>query len=157
MTEQWRPGTGDEALLARLGRVSDQVDPAPELTYQSAQAAFTLRSIDAELAELVDDSALNADALAGVRGESDLRLLSYQTADVDIELQVTRQHRGHSILGQLAGTMVREIGVETSAGMRTVPVDELGRFTVDDVPRGPFRLRLTGPAGTPVTTDWTTL
>ena len=147
----------DEALLARLGDIGDEIDPVPESTYQLARAAFALRSVDAELAELVDDSALHAGALAGVRGGADLRLLSYQTADLDIELQVTRQHQGHSILGQLAGTVVREVGVETSAGVRTVAVDELGRFTVDGVPRGPFRLRLAGPAGTPVTTDWTTL
>jgi hypothetical protein len=157
MTESRRTGPADEALLARLGHLADQIDPVPESTYQLAHAALALRSIDSELAELVDDSDLHADELTAVRGMAEVRLLSYQTDDVAIELQVARQDRGHSVLGQVIGAAVGEIRIDTATRAETVPVDDLGQFTLDGLPGGPFRIRLTGPGGTPVTTDWTTL
>src|SRR5262249_46475986 len=47
----------DEALLERLRAICAEVDPVPDLVFQAARAAFTLRRLDAELAELVLDSA----------------------------------------------------------------------------------------------------
>jgi hypothetical protein len=49
-------------LIAELGRVAAELDPVPDLTYQVAYRALALRDVDAELAELVDDTALAASA-----------------------------------------------------------------------------------------------
>ena len=83
-------GTGDlhpddTALLLRLGAIAAEVDPVPDLVLEAGRAAFLLRRLDAELAELVADSATDR---AGVRGGDD-RLLSFEAGETSLELQVT--------------------------------------------------------------------
>jgi hypothetical protein len=145
-----------DTLLARLGHIADQLDPVPELVYQMAYAGFQLRSLDSEIAELVEDSALHADALATVRGD-DVRLLYYQASEVGIELEVTSHAGRHAVLGQVVGGADWEVRAETAAGIRPVAVDDLGRFSLADLPAGPFRVRVTSPDRPPVTTNWVTL
>ncbi len=150
----------NDAMLRSLGRIAERLDPVPELAYQLGYSAFTVRSLDSELAELVDDSALHSDGLAGVRGEADVRMLYYQASDLGIELQVTHRFGRHSALGQLIGSMsATEVRLETLelAPQESVPIDELGRFDFEDLPGGAFRLHVLDPDATPVTTDWTTL
>ena len=58
----------DEDLLERLRAICEEVDPTPDLVIEMARAAFSLRRLDAELAELVLDS---ADAAWRNRGVAD--------------------------------------------------------------------------------------
>src|SRR5262249_7326628 len=86
----------DEALLERLRAICAEVDPVPDLVFQAARAAFTLRRLDAELAELVLDS---ADAPAGAvavraAGPADIRMLSFTAGPLRVELQVTERDSG---------------------------------------------------------------
>jgi hypothetical protein len=148
--------TGHDALLARLGYIADQLDPVPDLTYRMAYAGFQLRSIDSELAELIEDSALHDDALAGVRGD-DARLLYYQASELGIELEVTSHAGRHAVLGQVVGGTAWEVRAETAVGVQPVTVDDLGRFSLANLPAGPFRVRVTSPDRPPVTTNWVTL
>jgi hypothetical protein len=149
----------NDALLRRLGHIADQVDPVPELAYQLGYAAYTVRSLDSELAELIDDSALHPDGLAAVRGETDVRMLYYQASELGVELQVTDRFGHHSALGQVIGGSAVEVRLETLelATQESVPIDELGRFDLDDLPSGPFRLHVIDPESATVTTDWTSL
>jgi hypothetical protein len=146
----------NDELLAELGRVALQADPPPPLTYELGYAAFTLRTIDHELAVLVDDSALHEDALAGVRGESTVRMLFYQGADVGVELHVTRRDGRSSALGQVIGYQFSMVRVELPDEEQLIPVDDLGRFDLE-LPRGLFRLHLEDPDRPTVTTGWTNL
>ena len=150
----------NDALLRGLGRIADELDPVPELAYQLGYAAYTVRSLDSELAELVDDSALHPDGLAGVRGEADVRMLYYQASELGVELEVTHRFGRRSALGQVIGSATpAEVRLETVelAPQESVPIDELGRFDFDDLPAGPFRLHLLAPERPTVTTDWTSL
>jgi len=149
--------TDHDTLLARLGQIADQLDPVPELTYRLAYASFQLRSLDSEIAELVEDSALDADQLAGVRGHDDVRLLYYQASEVGIELEVTSHAGRHAVLGQVVGGADWEVRAETAAWTRPVSVDDLGRFRLADLPAGPFRVRVESPDRPAVTTNWVTL
>ena len=148
----------NDALLRRLGGIAERLEPVPELAYQAGYAAFSVRSLDSELAELVDDSALHPEGLAMVRGEDDVRMLYYQASELGIELQVTRRLGRSSALGQVLGSAT-EVRVETLevAPQDSAPIDELGRFDLADLPAGPFRLHVLAPGRTPVTTDWTSL
>jgi DNA-directed RNA polymerase specialized sigma24 family protein len=51
------PWENDEAVLARLGTVLDELDPVPPEVLTEGRALFGLRRLDEELAELVRDSA----------------------------------------------------------------------------------------------------
>jgi hypothetical protein len=153
MTEPTPIDATDEALLDRLGRIAAHVDPVPEEVYRAGYAAFALRNLDAELAELVDESAVQDDALAGVRGRSDVRLLFFRAGEFGFELQVTRRGTGWWVLGQLVGGFASGAHVQSPDHRQTVAIDELGRFDFE-VPAGPCRLNLVRPGRAPLTTDW---
>jgi chloramphenicol 3-O-phosphotransferase len=147
--------TNDE-LLADLGRIALLADPPPRLTYELGYAAFSLRTVDHELAVLIDDSALHDDALAGVRGDSGVRMLFYQGADVGVELHVMRREGRSPALGQVIGYQFSMVRVELPDEEHLVTVDDLGRFDLE-LPRGLFRLHLEDPDRPTVTTGWTNL
>jgi hypothetical protein len=149
--------TQDDALIARLRGLADQADPPPEIVLEAARAAFLMRRIDAELAELVLDSAVDAGPVLVRSTEDDtVRMLSFETYAVSIEVQVTDVDGLRSLLGLVTGASGR-VEVETSHGRSSVALDSLGRFSVDDVPSGTVRLHLTADDGTPVTTSWVSL
>ena len=151
-------GTGglspdDTALLLRLGAIAAEIDPVPDLVLEAGRAAFLVRRLDAELAELVADSATDR---AGVRGGDD-RLLSFEAGEVSLELQVSARAGVLHVLGQVVGVPVdgAVLLLETADGQQQVPLDPTGTFRAD-LPPGRFRLHLTAPGRAPVTTAWVT-
>ncbi|MGH3906483.1 MAG: hypothetical protein ACRDTE_20225 [Pseudonocardiaceae bacterium] len=151
------PGTdqANQELFARLSRVADQIDPVPELTYELGRAAFEFRRIDSELVELVLDSAVDRKSLAEVRGELNVRLLAFEAADLEVDLQVVPQAGRRSMVGQVVGA-VAQVRVETAEGVRTAAVDPHGRFQVDDLPAGRIRLQVDA-GGVAYVTSWVTI
>jgi len=144
----------DEVLIAQLRRIGDQVDPPPQAVLEAARAAFLMRRIDAELAELVLDSAVDAGSVAVRGGDTDaVRMLTFESGAVSVEVQVTDVDGLRSLLGLVSGAS-GPIEVETAVGRRSVPVDSLGRFSIGQVPPGTVRLHLTADDGTAVTTSW---
>ena len=145
----------DQALLARLARIADEIDPVPPLVYELGRAAVELRHVDAGLAELVRDSAVDPRPLAGVRGELAVRLLSFEVADLTVDLQVVPHAGRRSLLGQIMGA-VTEVRVETAEGTVPAEVDPHGRFQVAELPAGRLRLHVDS-AGTAFVTSWVTI
>jgi hypothetical protein len=156
--QQHPPDSGDDALLARLRRIAAEADPVPGMVTQAARWAFGLRDLDARLAELVRDSAVDVPATA-VRGP-DRRLLSFEVGDVEVECEITERDARRDILGQLVGSTASGIDAEvagtdvTSMQTVSVAVDERGRFSIRDIPAGPVRLRCRLTDGTTVVTSW---
>jgi hypothetical protein len=144
----------DAALLALLQRVTDQVDPVPELSYDLARATFGLRDLDSQLAALMHDSALEAGDLVRRGGDADVRLLSYEAGDLMVELLVSASGANRIILGEVTGGEVERIAVQTDGPGVEVQPDERGRFRLADLPAGPFRLRLLMADGRTITTSW---
>ena len=58
----------DATTEAELRAISSHLDPVPQLLDDAARAAFTWRTVDAELAELMRDSAEAEEGLALARG-----------------------------------------------------------------------------------------
>ena len=146
----------DRHLVERLGGVAAVVDPAPALAYELGRAAFALRELDAVYAELVEDSAVSA---AGVRsGGGGVRLMSFETEVVSIEVQVTRAGQVRDVLGQVvgpAGGSGGEVAVEMlGATPRQAVLDETGCFRVDALTPGLVRLQVRGSGGATVLTRW---
>jgi hypothetical protein len=143
----------DDRFLDRLRRIAERVDDPPELVDASAHAALATRRLDDELARLVADSDA-AESVGAVRnGGSRIRLLTFQSPAVTVELQVDEVAQRRALRGQISGT-VAEVVVETASDARPVTVDERGRFAVDDLPAEAVRVRLRATDGTTVTTGW---
>lgn len=145
----------DDELMERLRGIAAQVDAPPAHAVAAARAAFGTRELDAELAALVLDSELAA--AGSVRADrADARLLSFESAGVVLELQVSGGAGPVSIRGLGTG-LDGPVTLETAGERRTVEVSADGWFVLDGVPSGPARLHLVAADGTPVTTAWVSL
>lgn len=148
----------DEALMAALRRIAAEVDPVPPSVVEAARAAILTRYLDHEIAELVadsadDDSELRYEAVRGP-GVAESRLLTFDGGGVQVDVDLAPAGSGLRLIGQFTGP-VTECGVERGdGGAVEVEVDELGRFVVDGVPTGPFRLRYRSAVGQLVRTAW---
>ena len=147
------PRESDDVLMHRLGAMLDRLDPTPPEVVAEARALFGLRRLDEELAELVRDSAEDRGGLLVVRGEGDVRLISFETGPVTVELQVTERGAVRDLVAQVTGAALVGAEVETSAGRREVPIED-SLFTADDVPAGLLRLRLHTSTGRDLVTSW---
>ena len=87
----------DDDLLELVGRALRAADPVPDRVLDGARAAWTWRTIDEELAELVFDSAAE---LTGVRSEDTARQLTFRAPGMEIEVMVTDEAT-RRIVGQL--------------------------------------------------------
>jgi hypothetical protein len=142
----------DDGLAARLGAVLARRDPVPSSVIAAAKASRVWRAVDAELALLLHDSAVESDELAGVRGGGS-RLLTFVSPGVTVELEVLGRGRG------LIGQVVAKGGtrVELCEPERVVPVevDRTGHFSSTDAPAGPMSVRVTDERSGAVTqTEW---
>ena len=138
----------DDELLARLRNAANELDPVPEHVLAAARAAITTRRLDEELAELIADSALVESAVRAAGGE--VRLLSFEAADVSLELQVEYQGDEVSVRGLVTGT-AGEAVVEVAGTRHAVRIDD-GWFAVTGLPRGATRVSVPG-----VVTSWVQL
>ena len=141
----------DDQLIATLGDAIRHADPVPERVLAGARAAFTWRTIDAELAELVFDSATE---LTGVRSEDMARQVTFQAPGVEIEVMVIENGQ-RRIVGQLVPPSEVTVQLVSGEGVAETQTDELGRFTFTDVQPGPVRLSVLGSSGEDVVhTEW---
>ncbi|GAA0919989.1 hypothetical protein [Virgisporangium aurantiacum] len=142
----------DNDLLALLEEALDAEGDVPPDFIAAGKAAFAWRTIDAELAALVYDSDREP-ALTRTQTTADLRALTFASAHVTIELELT----GVGLIGQLVPPSTAEIDVQTAAGVTSsVTTDELGCFTIRVIPQEPFRLRCRAGETIDVLTTWIT-
>ena len=147
----------DDALVAALRDAARRHDPAPPAAAATARDAFGLRVLDAELAALVEDGADAAPEAVGVRAAAAAaRLLVFAVDDVEVELEVTEIGQRRGLVGQVHadGGAVVAVDVQTPTSTSPAPLDERGRFVLDDVPAGPVRLRCVLGGGQQVVTAW---
>jgi hypothetical protein len=141
-----------DPTFAALRSVIERADPVPSAVVDAARAAYTWRTIDAELAELTADSAM---AAVGVRSSSAPRLLTFQGPGVEVEVEVAQRGSTRRLSGQLVPVGPAQVTVRWSSGSRETAADDLGRFAVDGVPAGSVSLLVlrTG-AEHPIVTSW---
>jgi len=147
----------DDRLVEELRRVAALADPVPPRVLDAARGSFTWRTIDAELAELAFDSAAQAGNLALVRSSGGRRLLTFDSPNLSIEVEVTATEPARRLVGQLVPPQRAGIEVRHAGGLVTVDADELGRFVADGVAGGPVSLvcRLADATGSKaVATAW---
>ena len=145
----------DDDLLELVGRALRAADPVPDRVLTGARAAWTWRTIDEELAELVFDSAAE---LTGVRSEDTARQLTFRSPGMEIEVMIVDE-ASRRIVGQLVppGTFTVQL-LSSDDLVRDENTDRLGRFSFDAVAPGPVRLAVIDLDGTlVVSTEWTLL
>jgi hypothetical protein len=150
-----RDGWDDEQLLGALREAMRAREAVPPGLIEAAKGAYAWHNIDAELAQLTYDSSRDEDRSAAVRSETaSIRALTFTSAHTSIELEVT----GDSLLGQVMPPGEGTIEAQTQEGVTTAAaVDEIGCFSIEPIPSGPFRLRCRTALGTDVMTGWITL
>ncbi|MFC4946128.1 hypothetical protein [Pseudonocardia sp. GCM10023141] len=145
----------DDDLIERLRRIAAEVDAPPPDVLVAARAALATRRLDEELAELVMDSE-SAGAGQVRAGADTVRLLSFESPAVSVELQVQVTATGRAVRGLVAGA-VGEVVLEGPGQQLTAELDEDGWFALPAAPAGTVRLRLRTPDGTAVTSSWMSL
>ena len=146
----------DDELFDELRSVLRRTDPVPAKVTDFAKAALGLRRLDAELAELLEDSVLD-EAAALTRGGG-ARSLTFRSDDLTIDVEIQDGH----LLGQLApppAAATVELQSENGAVATSADSDALGRFRLALGGEGRFRLRVVrrDPVGAPVETSWFSL
>ena len=143
----------NEELLAAVGDALRSAGAVPRSVTVVGQAAWSWRTIDAELASLVFDSYLE-DA-AAVRGEegSGARLLIFEGGDgTSVEFEVGE----NSLVGQLLPAVSGRVSLLHPDGAKIeTQTDQVGGFVLP-LPNGPFRL-LCQTEETTFTTEWLSL
>lgn len=149
----------DLALLEWLSRVAAVVDPEPPHLRELGKLALSVRRLDSEAAALVADSRELASMVRSGDAPSP-RVLTFELADVVVEVQVTDRPAGRALLGVVEGVQpepAARVDVETARADRlSAALDEAGRFEFADVPPGLVRLRVVA-GDQDVTTDWVSL
>ncbi|GAA1995218.1 hypothetical protein JL107_08020 [Nakamurella flavida] len=136
----------DAALLAEIAAAAREAQDVPERYRRSAQAAFTWRTVDAELAELTAatlaltyDSALDDPALVRTTSVDEPRQLTFASPSLTLDVEVEADVLRGQLIPAAAGTATVEFG---SGFAVEVQSDEEGMFSLDR-PRdaGPVRIR----------------
>jgi len=138
-------------ILEILGRALEHSDPVPISVTEAGKSAFTWLTIDAELAELVFDSA--RDELVGVRSETLAeRQLTFQSPNVEIEIMLVGGTR--HLVGQLVPAQEADVTLITELKSTDAKTDQLGRFDFTGVEPGRIRLQVRTAGGPSITTQW---
>ena len=147
-----------EALRSLFARI----DPVPASVTESGKASYAWRRIDAELAELLADSAIDAESLALARGGgAPVRSVSFGIGRLTIDLEIQVDQPKRTIRGQLSPPSSAHIEIHRADHRPpiTSDADSLGRFSARLPEGGPIRLRIasiqsSGRPSAPIETSW---
>ena len=145
----------DDDLVAALFEAIRARQAVPDEFVEAGKNAFAWRNIDAELARLTYDSLRDLELAASVRTEqATIRALTFTSAQLTIELEVTSD----AVIGQIVPAQAATIIVQPGAGTQIeLRADEIGCFTIRPIPAGAFRLHCRTHTGTEVITGWFTI
>jgi hypothetical protein len=148
------PEWTDDELLQEL-RSALQEEPVAESVIRAAQAAFTWRTVDAELELLSLDASgeLAAGALVRSGGPGAQRSFAFHGERLSVEIEVDKA----GIVGQLTPPQPGQVTLVTAEGPQaTAQADEIGCFTFQPPAPGPLRLDCQ-LGGDHFVTEWVTI
>lgn len=147
------PRWTDHELLSELSKALEE-PPVDENIIRAAQAAFTWRTVDAELEILSLGAGLEHAGAAQVRstGPGSPRTFAFHGDRLGVEVEVN----GAGIVGQLTPPGPGQVTLVTPDGPHAATqADEVGCFALPPPPPGPVRLDC--QLGTDhFVTEWTT-
>jgi hypothetical protein len=129
------PWTDDELLQELAAALHEP--PAGENVLRAAEAAFTWRTVDAELLELELDSAAATAAGALVRGSAGARMLTFRGEQLSVDIEIDEA----GIVGQLTPPEPGQVTLVIANGEDvTAQADAVGCFAFPPPASGPMRL-----------------
>ncbi len=138
-----------DTLLDRIGKAFDETEPIPPHLSEAARAAFGWRHADAELAELLFDSA--TDELVGVRGtSSDRRSFRFGADDFVLRVHLTPA----TLIVMIEPPVSVPCRIATEGTVDDHRTDDFGELVVA-APELPARVEVDLPSGV-VVTPWIT-
>ena len=147
------PRWTDHELLSELSKALEE-PPLDENIIRAAQAAFTWRTVDAELEILsLSEGLEHAGAHVRGTGPGSPRTFAFRGERLSVAVEVDDA----GIVGQLTPPGPGQVTLATPDGPHaTVEADEVGCFTLPPAPSGPVRLDCRLGADHFVT-EWATL
>jgi len=138
-------------LLNLLRSYAHVVDDPPPLYIDLAKASFSMRDLDAELAELTSDSTWSlASAFNGVRSTLVPRVLAFDLGEgVVLELEFLRDR----LAGDVSAGEVQAVTWHSADQTGHASLVDGSYFEVSNAPSGPFYLQL-DLGHRRVATDW---
>lgn len=160
MSEQDWESLGDDELMALLGDAVAEDAAVSDRRREAARAAFTWRSVDDELAELLHDSALDAGAAVRSTAGPAPRSLAFGRTGLTLEIEVD----GGQLLGEVVAegqaaegqALARVTLQRPGAPDQSATADTAGFFRFADVGAGAVRF-VVERGGWSLTTPWVTL
>jgi hypothetical protein len=146
-------GDDDEQLLRALGSAIERVAGPPPHVLAAARAALSRRLLDHELAQLLGDAAERA--AAGVRTEDSMRLLSFRSGSVAIEIEINTAGDQTLLRGHVSGAG-GDVVIDTASGEHRAAIGADGWFQTTIRPSASIRLRLVAHDGARISTSWMT-
>ncbi|NUT95751.1 MAG: hypothetical protein HOY78_27380 [Saccharothrix sp.] len=145
----------DETLLDELRAALAEARDVPPGFAEAARAAYTWRTVDAELMLLTSyDSILDGQLAERARAAVTARQLVFDAEGISVQVEVTEA----GVAGQVLPARPGRVVLLTAAGpVEEAELDELGCFLLGPPPPGPVRLRIEaggGVGGMSVVTDW---
>ncbi|MFF7047102.1 hypothetical protein ACFY94_01800 [Streptomyces griseorubiginosus] len=140
-----------DLLEEELRQATAILDPVPAALRQIAVEAFALLDLDSRIAELSFDSVVDALPVRGAAAAP--RMLTFHAGEVTVDVELTAQ----GLMGQVLPP--RSVRIEVLSGPRPgapLTTDDMGRFTCEVPPTGPFALRLRTDEEV-IVTDWLTV
>jgi hypothetical protein len=137
-----------DPLLEDLRAMFDHSDPVPPLVVETANASLGWRRLDADLAELLSDSALAEEGeLALARGHADVRSIGFVAGPLTIDVEIHGEGGERRLLGQLSPPGPAMVELQTQdreAAAAMTEADALGRFrlSLPDVAAVRLRIRI---------------
>jgi hypothetical protein len=137
-------GPDDLTLLARVGRLWEQLDPPPDDLVDGVLARIAAEDLEFDLLVLVE----SADALEGVRSatpaddDSGAWSLEYAGPDFNVYLRLSRIEDHTRLDGWVvpARRLTVRLSGEDGTLAHETSLDEFGRFEIADTPSGLARI-----------------
>lgn len=135
----------DLANLAELRKLEESLDPVPADLVDSVRFTLALEHMDAEVARLVEETALEG-VRSGVDTVEQARTIIFESSTVSVMVSVTILGPDEiRVDGWLSPEGEYRVELRTKNEQFRTRSDEMGRFVIDVIPRGLFRLVLREP------------
>ena len=144
----------DDLLHDRLREVLARVESPPRHLIEAAKASLEWRTVDADLAELLSDSA--DDPAVALRSNGAPHLLTFSSGDTVVVLEVGPERQSRRVIGQIISPAAAHVEVRHSGGVISTAADVDGRFRASAVSPGPISVscRFDEPDRAPIVTSW---
>jgi hypothetical protein len=140
----------DRILMKALAEALGGDQPPADLAAR-CEGLLGWLDVDAELAELLDRSALDSTGTRGPAGSTPT--LEFTVADGSCVIEISTTEG--VLRGQLLGGEAQQVVVRTSAGTsQSALIDELGAFEISNPPSGTIRLEFELIDGRRIHSDW---